>query len=40
MDNLNSAKYHLGKLDLICLFGCEDFYDLKNKIAFYEANNE
>ena len=40
MDNLNSAKYHLDKLDLICLFGCEDFYDLKNKIAFYEANNE
>ena len=40
MDNLNGAKYHLDKLDLICLFGCEDFYDLKNKIAFYEANNE
>ena len=40
IDNLNSAKYHLDKLDLICLFGCEDFYDLKNKIAFYEANNE
>ena len=40
MDNLNSAKYHVDKLDLICLFGCEDFYDLKNKIAFYEANNE
>ena len=40
MDNLSSAKYHLDKLDLICLFGCEDFYDLKNKIAFYEANNE
>ena len=40
MDNLKSAKYHLDKLDLICLFGCEDFYDLKNKIAFYEANNE
>ena len=40
MDNLNSAKYHLDKLDLICLFGCEDFYDLKNKIAFYEANND
>ena len=40
MDNLSNAKYHLDKLDLICLFGCEDFYDLKNKIAFYEANNE
>lgn len=40
MDDLESAKYHLDQLDLICLFGCEDFYDLKNKISFYEANNE
>ncbi|SRR6056300_1228278 len=40
MDDLESAKYHLDQLDLICLFGCDDFYDLKNKIAFYEANNE
>ena len=40
MDDLESAKYHLNQLDLICLFGCDDFYDLKNKIAFYEANNE
>jgi len=40
MDDLVSAKYHLDQLDLICLFGCEDFFDLKNKIAFYEANNE
>ena len=40
MDDLISAKYHLDQLDLICLFGCEDFYDLKIKIAFYEKNNE
>jgi tetratricopeptide (TPR) repeat protein len=40
IDDLKSAKYHLDQLDLICLFGCEDFYDLKNRIAFYEANNE
>ena len=40
IDDLESAKYHLNQLDLICLFGCDDFYDLKNKIAFYEANNE
>jgi len=40
MDNLESAKHHLDQLDLICLFGCDDFYDLKNKIAFYESNNE
>ncbi len=40
IDDFKNAKYHLDQLDLICLFGCEDFYDLKNKIAFYEANNE
>ena len=40
MDDLESAKYHLNQLDLICLFGCDDFYDLKIKILFYEANNE
>lgn len=38
LDNLESAKLHLNQLDLICLFGCSDFYEVKEKIALYEAN--
>ena len=40
LDDLDKAKYHLDQLDLICLFGCEDFFEVKNKIIFYEANND
>ena len=40
LDDLDNAKYHLNQLDLICLFGCEDFFEVKNKIEFYEANND
>jgi len=40
LDDLDNAKYHLDQLDLICLFGCEDFFEVKNKIIFYEANND
>ena len=40
LDDLDNAKYHLNQLDLICLFGCEDFFEVKNKIIFYEANND
>ena len=40
LDDLDNAKYHLYQLDLICLFGCEDFFEVKNKIIFYEANND
>ena len=38
LDDLDAAKYHLNQLDLICLFGCEDFFELKKKIALYETN--
>ena len=38
LDDLDTAKYHLNQLDLICLFGCEDFFELKKKIALYETN--
>ena len=37
--NLEKAKYHLDKLDLLCLFGCEEFYNLEDAIALYEKNN-
>ena len=38
LDDIENAKYHLNQLDLICLFGCEEFFEVKNKIALYEAN--
>mgnify|MGYP005630144847 FL=1 len=38
LDDIANAKYHLNQLDLICLFGCKDFFEVKNKIEFYEAN--
>ena len=40
LDDIEHAKYHLDQLDLICLFGCEEFFEVKNKIIFYEANND
>ena len=39
LDDIEKAKYHLNQLDLICLFGCEDYFEVKNKIKLYEANN-
>ena len=38
--NLERAKHHLDKLDLLCLFGCEEFYNLKDAIAMFEKNND
>ena len=38
-DNLEMAEQHLRALDLICLFGCEDFDDLKEAVELYRANN-
>ena len=40
LDDIEKAKYHLNQLDLICLFGCKDYFEVKNKIEFYEANND
>jgi len=40
LDDIEKAKYHLNQLDLICLFGCEDYFEVKNKIEFYEENND
>ena len=38
-DNLEMAEQHLRSLDLICLFGCADFEDLKEAVELYRANN-
>ncbi len=36
---LAEAERHLRELDLICLFGCEDYYALEQAVALYKANN-
>ena len=38
--HLEEANYHLDKIDLLCLFGCEEYYSLKDAIAMYEQNNK
>jgi len=34
--NLGKAKEHLGQLDKLCFFGCEEYDDLKKAIAEFE----
>lgn len=36
--NLEMAEYHLAQLDLICLFGCDDYFELEQAVALYKAN--
>jgi len=35
--NVDKAKEHLGQLDKICFFGCNEFNELKASISDYEA---
>lgn len=35
--NVGKAKEHLALLDKLCLFGCEEYTDLKKAITAYEA---
>jgi tetratricopeptide (TPR) repeat protein len=35
--NVQKAREQLTQLDLLCLFGCEEYSDLKKAIAAYEA---
>ena len=37
LGNLAKAKEHLGVLDKLCFFGCEEYSDLKKAIAAHEA---
>lgn len=37
--NLEMAEWHLARLDLICLFGCDDYDQLAQAVALYKANN-
>jgi tetratricopeptide (TPR) repeat protein len=37
--DLARAEHHLRQLDLLCLFGCEDYYELEQAVALYIANN-
>ncbi len=36
---LEMAEGHLRELDMICLFGCDDYYELAQAVALYKANN-
>jgi tetratricopeptide (TPR) repeat protein len=38
--DLGRAKEHLAVLDRLCLFGCEEYDDLKKAIAEYEARGQ
>ena len=38
--DLEKAKHHFDQLDLLCLFGCEEFDNLRDAIAMYEENND
>ena len=37
--DLLRAEEHLRALDLICLFGCNDYYELAEAVALYKTNN-
>ena len=39
VDDLPKAKEHLAALDRLCLFGCEEYTDLKKAVAQYEASH-
>ena len=36
--DLARAEEHLRALDMICLFGCDDYYALEQAVALYRAN--
>ena len=36
---LEQAEYHLKQLDLLCLFGCDDFFELQQAVALYKSNH-
>jgi tetratricopeptide (TPR) repeat protein len=37
--DLAMAEYHLTQLDLLCLFGRADYFELEQAIALYRVNN-
>jgi tetratricopeptide (TPR) repeat protein len=38
LDNLPKAKEHLARLNRLCLFGCEQYTDLKKAVEAYEKS--
>ena len=38
LDNLPKAKEHLSRLSRLCLFGCEQYTDLKKAVEAYEKS--
>ncbi len=37
--DLENAEAHLRQLDLLCLFGCDDFFELQQAVDLYKANH-
>lgn len=40
VNDLPKAKAHLAALDKLCLFGCEEYTDLKKAVAEYETSHK
>ena len=40
LDDLQSAEKHLDRLDSLCFFGCDEYYDLKEAVERYKAENQ
>jgi len=40
VNNFAKAKEHLAALDRLCFFGCEEYDDLKQAVAAYEAKQK
>jgi tetratricopeptide (TPR) repeat protein len=38
LDNLPKAKEHLSRLSRLCIFGCEEYRDLKKAVQAYEKS--
>jgi len=39
VNNLAKAEEQIKELDRLCLFGCEEYYDLKKAVAEYKRNH-
>jgi hypothetical protein len=40
VDNVAKAKEHLGTLDRLCFFPCQEYSDLKRAVSAYEAKRK
>lgn len=40
LDDLQSAEKHLDRLDSLCFFGCDEYYDLKEAVERYKTEHQ